>query len=924
MHVVENTIKGNWMIRRINLLSTTLILMLLPLFTSLPLVSATQDTYISSCNQPYVINSSGTYLLNNDLYAQTYGEINDKLCIKIVAPTKVGDVILDCQGHKITGSILIQTPSSLDTLLINNCYIEGNIYGQALRIKYLRFINNIIFGKLYISYPPRRNRNNETLILTNNMVQGEISAYEFDSLEMYENNIYGTLKISSGGYGNIYSGVVYIRDNKIIGPSFLVHPFSYYESTSQTVVSINVKNVTILDSSFFSGLFSLKGHNLYIKNNNFVGHLNAYIISTDKFHNNVLSSAIILNNSIHGSLAIREIPFTFNLPDMAAHMLISNNVVYGIQKDQPKVYGTEIWTSFSIIKNNKFPSLKLYGNNNMVNNNTILSNYSFYDPKDIFSRKVGGALLIYGKNNEITNVKVRTIAIYNTPRNEAPYYLTYPGGENEFYNITFVIPDPRYLALYLAPRYSMFRSDFKPLSQYKPRYLIYIFSDEDNYFVGSNSNIGLGHIPVYVAKNITIYDGPNPIYRPPKGKLFIKWYTDIHVIDQSGNPVSFAEVKAYNRFGNLVATGQTDRDGWLRLELTDYYVNVNGTVFYNPYKFIAFKDGQATGEVYANITTNYVRNEGHYIELVIGGEGKVYAPENLPQYSESFNITIEEINQVPNEATSTPSNTTSQQETEQTQETQPANPVQPQTGGTSGGTGSSSSGGGGGAYIPSTSYTEQTPPSGQEQGAFQPSPPTTPNEENVNVSKLPEEAQTQVLDISQDLINVGKTTLWISKGGRIQFNYKGQHSIVVNDLDAFSVDITVFSNPQTFVLYFNKPIKIDLDADNKPDIELELQDINLDENKAQISIAIIKGGVCYSCIAKVVTFIVLITLLILFIVVKGKSKRQRNTGQQANQFNNLGSSPSTRGMSEEDIERYKQYYMKYYYNYYNKRNNNNR
>ena len=84
--------------------------------------------------------------------------------------------------------------------------------------------------------------------------------------------------------------------------------------------------------------------------------------------------------------------------------------------------------------------------------------------------------------------------------------------------------------------------------------------------------------------------------------IAVRWYLDVQIIDEDGEPVDGASVNITNNTDEIIFLGNTDSDGWVRwVLLPEFNATNEGEHSFNPYTINAQKAG-SVGEVTVNIT----------------------------------------------------------------------------------------------------------------------------------------------------------------------------------------------------------------------------------------------------------------------------------------------------------------------------------
>lgn len=92
----------------------------------------------------------------------------------------------------------------------------------------------------------------------------------------------------------------------------------------------------------------------------------------------------------------------------------------------------------------------------------------------------------------------------------------------------------------------------------------------------------------------------NSTYNSPaqysSGRIYVSWYLDVHVVDQIGQNVPFANVTSKYPNGTLAVSELTDADGWTRFSLREKMMNATGEHPIGNYTV------EATYEIYSDAT----------------------------------------------------------------------------------------------------------------------------------------------------------------------------------------------------------------------------------------------------------------------------------------------------------------------------------
>jgi uncharacterized repeat protein (TIGR01451 family) len=91
------------------------------------------------------------------------------------------------------------------------------------------------------------------------------------------------------------------------------------------------------------------------------------------------------------------------------------------------------------------------------------------------------------------------------------------------------------------------------------------------------------------------------VYGPNGGQLYVSWYLQVLVQDQSSQPVSGATVEIRDRNGTLVFSEQTAADGTVRPAIQQYTEAAAGDTSYTPHTVTATKTGYSTASTVVTV-----------------------------------------------------------------------------------------------------------------------------------------------------------------------------------------------------------------------------------------------------------------------------------------------------------------------------------
>ena len=126
-------------------------------------------------------------------------------------------------------------------------------------------------------------------------------------------------------------------------------------------------------------------------------------------------------------------------------------------------------------------------------------------------------------------------------------------------------------------------------------------STNDTLFNGSFYDLTFSNAAQsFIATNTTFTEAKDHIHT--SSSLAVRWYLDVQVIDQAGQPVDGASLTVDDEAGTRIYTETTNSQGWVRwMIIPDYLETKTTTTFYNPYTITGTKDSRE-GQVTVNIS----------------------------------------------------------------------------------------------------------------------------------------------------------------------------------------------------------------------------------------------------------------------------------------------------------------------------------
>ena len=572
-------------------------------------ITTSAGIYLNDVNDSLVTNNNISHLHYTGIY----------LAIAKSVTLSYNQILsLNTPGHSVVG-ISIDS-GSINSRIINNTLLQdsSSVFGLSSVANESYIVNNSFYGSVDIGVPPdilgiEGNIATINQTFTGNYLNGSSNSFA-GNFTVYDNNFnnsYVYVAAYAPDSGNFSNNI--LIDGHTVGGTTSIIDF-YYNGT----INNNIFNLVNYDG------ITVRSDNLVLQNNTFTNGTakkGIILISSIKNTSIIDNTFSHLNYSVYASGAVNTSLLNNNFTNIstsAIYLTDSDGYSNVMEKNyfQDNIgYDISLNTANDTIFNNTFignngTSINISGTNTNITNNTFYNQWGLYSNDlnwsrgirlentgaDVFNNSLDGASITvsttYAKirSNHISNSS-HGILILDGPNT----YLENNQLINNTYNVHLAGNAGNLTfnkTLIINGTYGIYAGESSTVSNTSGNISFFnanltgSFENNTIYFDSSNSIYLFMFNSTFNQSNVTVANN---------ARLENKYYVDVTIQNYLGTNILGATIYAYNKTEDLEFTGAADNNGFLRLNLTEYYQLSSGIHYNTNHSINATAAGAANG-----------------------------------------------------------------------------------------------------------------------------------------------------------------------------------------------------------------------------------------------------------------------------------------------------------------------------------------